>query len=470
MAELTMDKLVTLCKGRGFVFPSSEIYGGIANVWDYGPLGVELKNNIKREWWRYFVQESENSVGLDGAIFLNPKVWVASGHVGGFSDPKMDCKNCKTRHRADHILEKSTVKLAKSPDAMTDDEMQKIIADNQLKCPNCGKFDWTPVRQFNMMFKTYRGVLDTAKKEQTLTEEASDESTSLVFLRPETAQSQFVNFLNVQRSMRLKIPFGIGQIGKAFRNEITPGNFTFRTIECEQMEHQLFCHKNEAQKYYDFYKQHFMKFLTQTLGIKPENTRFKDHEKLSHYAKAACDIEYKFAFGWGELNGTHHRSEFDLTQHTKASGKNMEYTDPITNEKYVPTVIECTVGADRLALTVLTDAYHEDTVDGETRVVLRLKPSLAPYKAAILPLQKKGLTEKAEELYRTLQKQFMTTYDDAGSIGKRYRRQDEIGTPFCITVDYDTLTDNSVTIRERDTMKQTRIKIEEVETFIKKSL
>ena len=456
-----MDKLVALCKSRGFVFPASEIYGGFANCWDYGPLGVELKNNVKREWWRLFVQESENSVGLDGSILMNPKVWVASGHVGGFSDPKMDCKGCKTRHRADHIIEGGKLKkpLEKCPDDMTEEEMQQVINDNKLACPNCGKFDWTPIRQLSLMFKTSRGIVENAQGEN-----------DTVYLRPETAQSEFLNFQNVQRAMRLKVPFGIGQVGKSFRNEVTPGKFLFRPIEFEQMEHQWFCRAKDAMSYYNFYKEKATQFFTERLGLKKENLKFRDHEKLCHYAKAACDTDYKFAFGWGEINGTHHRSEFDLTQHAKHSGKSMEYTDPITNEKFIPTVIESCYGADRATLAVLNDAYNEEVVDGETRVVLKIKPSLAPYKAAILPLQKKGLSDRSEELFRTLQKQFMVTYDDAGSIGKRYRRQDEIGTPFCITVDYDTLKDNCVTIRERDTMKQTRIPLTELTGYIKEKL
>ena len=456
-----IDKLVALCKGRGFVFPSSEIYGGIANVWDYGPLGVELKNNIKREWWRFFVQESENSVGIDGSIFLNPRVWVASGHVGGFSDPLMDCRNCKARSRADKLaeefLEHSKIKSLKHPEAMTNTELEQFINENKIVCPKCGKLSWTPIRQFNMMFKTTRGTVE---------ENAID-----IYLRPETAQAQYVNFLNVQRSMRLKLPFGIGQIGKAFRNEITPGNFFFRTIEFEQMEHQLFCDASMAAKQYEQYKKLAWDFYTICLGLKPQNLRFRDHEKLVFYAKAACDIEYNYWFGWGELNGTHHRSTHDLSSHAKLCGHPQEYTDPNTGAKTTPTVIESSHGVDRAVLTVLCDAYDEENIstdpkNPDIRIVLRLKPSIAPYKVAVLPLQKKGLSEKAEELYRSLQKQFMATYDDAGSIGKRYRRQDEIGTPFCVTVDYDTLNDSCVTIRERDSMKQTRIKIEEVAQWI----
>jgi len=424
-----MDGIVALCKNRGFVFPGSEIYGGLANTWDYGPLGVELKNNIKREWWKYFVQQNDNSVGMDGGILLNPRVWVASGHVDGFSDPLMDCKACKTRHRADNI--------------------------KGNKCPSCGKSDWTDVRQFNLMFKTHRGVVE------------KDGQQDILYMRPETAQNQFVNFLNIQRSMRLKVPFGIGQIGKAFRNEITPGNFIFRTIEFEQMEHQLFCKKQDSMSFYESYKKKAMDFYTTRLGINSSHLRFKDHDQLSHYAQAACDAEYKFPFGFGEIGGTHHRGTYDLDNHAKNSGKSQEYTDPNTGEKFTPTVIESSHGCDRLFLAVIADAYHEEKLDdGETRIVLKFAPRLAPYKAAILPLQKKGLTDKAEEIYRSLCKSFMCTYDDTASIGKRYRRQDEIGTPFCITVDYDTLNDNCVTVRERDSMKQERIKISDLKGYI----
>jgi len=448
MENVTMDKLVALCKGRGFVFAGSEIYGGLANSWDYGPLGIELKENIKREWWKFFVQEAENSVGIDAGILMHPKVWEASGHVGGFSDPLMDCKGCKTRHRADNLIDVSS-KGAVTGDGWTHEQMQKYIDDKKINCPNCGKRDWTPIRNFNLMFKTHRGV--------------TEDSNSVIYLRPETAQGQYVNFGNVQRSMRLKVPFGIGQVGKAFRNEITPGNFIFRTLEFEQLEHQLFCKAADSDNYYLEYKKKIWDFYAERLGIDIKNMRYHDHENLVFYAKAAVDMQYKFCFGWKEINGTHHRSEYDLTQHTKFSGKDQSYTDPITNEKYIPTVIESSMGLTRALLVVLHDAYREEKLDdGEVRVVLKLKPSLAPYKVAVLPLQKKDLTDKSREVYRMLSKHFMTTYDDTASIGKRYRRQDEIGTPFCVTVDYDTLNDGCVTVRDRDSMKQERLSIGEL--------
>jgi len=424
----TIEKIVTLCKTKGFVFPGSEIYGGLANTWDYGPLGVELKNNIKREWWKFFVTSNTNSVGLDGGILLNPMVWKASGHVDGFSDPLMDCKSCKTRHRADHITNN--------------------------KCPICGKSDWTEIRQFNLMFKTTRGV--------------TEDATNTVYLRPESAQNQFVDFLNVQRSMRLKIPFGIGQIGKAFRNEITPGNFIFRTIEFEQMEHQLFCTEKESVKVYKEYKDKAMEFNSMRLGLNKKKLRFKDHDELAHYAKMACDLEFDFggSIGWGELGGTHHRGTFDLGNHNKFSGKSQEYTDPMTGEKFIPTVIESSHGCDRLFLACLFNAYCEEPDKDETRIVLKLHPRIAPYKVAILPLQKKEQGPKAMEIYRALCKEFPCTFDDTASIGKRYRRQDEIGTPFCVTVDFDTEKDDTVTVRDRDTMEQKRIKIQEIKDYV----
>jgi glycyl-tRNA synthetase len=452
---MEIEKIIALCKNRGFIFAGSEIYDGLANTWDYGPLGVELKNNIKSEWWAEFVLRNENSVGIDGGILMNRNVWVASGHVDGFSDPLMDCKSCKSRTRADKLIETHDPKI--SADGWGNDKLFDYIQKNGLKCPICGKIDWTPIRQFNLMFETHRGV--------------TADNTSQIFLRPETAQSEYINFQNVQRSMRLKLPFGIGQIGKAFRNEITPGNFTFRTVEFEQMEHQLFCHANDGMSEYEKYKQKTLAFYTDNLGLNKNNLRFRNHEKLVFYAKAACDMEYLFPFGWGEINGTHHRGVHDLSAHQKLSSKSMEYLDPFTNEKYIPTVIESSHGVDRLLLSVLCDAYNEEKIDDtDTRIVLKLKPNLAPYKVCILPLQKKGLTEFAEKIFRNLQKQFPTTYDDAGSIGKRYRRQDEIGTPLCITVDYDTLNDNSVTIRERDTMKQERIAITDLIPTIRQQI
>jgi glycyl-tRNA synthetase len=450
--SITMDKLVALCKGRGFVFAGSDIYGGLANSWDYGPLGVELKDNIKREWWKFFVQEADNSVGLDAGILMHPRVWEASGHVSGFSDPLMDCKGCKTRHRADNLIDVSS-NGKDNADSWTHEQMQKYIDDKKINCPNCGKREWTPIRNFNLMFKTHRGV--------------TDDSNSVIYLRPETAQGQYVNFLNVQRSMRLKLPFGIGQVGKAFRNEITPGNFIFRTLEFEQLEHQLFCRAEDSDKYYLEYKKKIWDFYVGRLGIDKNNLRYHDHDKLVFYAKAAVDMEYKFCFGWKEINGTHHRGTHDLTQHARFSEKDQSYTDPVTNEKYVPTIIESSMGLTRAFLVVLHDAYTEEVLDdGETRVVLRLKPSLAPYKVAVLPLQKKDLTDKAREVYRGLCKNFMATYDDTASIGKRYRRQDEIGTPFCVTVDYDTLTDGCVTVRDRDSMGQERVAIAELGAYL----
>jgi len=451
-----MEKLIALCKNRGFIFPGSEIYGGLANTWDYGPLGVELKNNIKREWWEYFVQQNDNSVGIDGGILLNPKVWVASGHVGGFSDPLMDCKSCKTRHRADKLIEEAS-KGKTNADFKPNEWLEKWVSDNGVKCPNCGKLDWTNIRQFNLMFKTNRGVVEDAS--------------SVVYLRPETAQNQFVNFMNVQRSMRLKIPFGIGQIGTAFRNEVTPGNFIFRTIEFEQMEHQLFCRSEESTRCYDEYKKKAMDFYINRLGLDAQKLRFKDHETLCHYASAACDMEFDFPFGWGEIGGTHHRGTHDLGSHTKHCGKAQEYTDPNTGEKFIPTVVESSHGLNRLLLAIIAHSYFEETLaDGDVRVVLKIAPRLAPYKVAVLPLQKKDLTEKSEQIYRNLCKTFMCTYDETASIGKRYRRQDEIGTPFCVTVDYDTLKDNCVTVRDRDTMQQQRIAIKDLEGFINERL
>ena len=453
MSNVTMDKIVNLCKNRGLIFQGSEIYGGMGNTWDYGPVGVELKNNIKKAWWQKVVQEKENVYGVDAAILMNPRVWDASGHTASFSDPKMDCKSCKTRHRADNLIEDYAAKnnLDVKPDAMSNEEMEKFIKDNKIKCPKCGNADFTEIKQFKLMFETHRGVVEG--------------DTDVVYLRPETAQGEYVNFLNIQRTMRAKVPFGIANIGKAFRNEITPGNFIFRTIEFEQMEHQMFCHEKDAMDYYEYYKKFSMDFF-KSLGIKPEKLRYKDHDKLAHYAKAACDVQYEFPFGWEELNGTHHRGTWDLTRHQEYSGKNMVYTDPYTNESFIPTVIEHTIGADRLTLVVLCDAYEEEKLEGgDTRVVMHFHPALAPYKVAILPLQK-NLSEKANEVYSLLSKHFMCTYDEAGSIGKRYRRQDEIGTPYCVTIDFETLENNTVTIRNRDTMEQIRLNIDELKNYI----
>ena len=448
------DKIVNLCKSRGIIFPGSDIYDGLANTWDYGPVGVELKNNIKRAWWKTFVQKSENSFGIDADIFMNSKVWDASGHTASFSDPKMDCKSCKTRHRADNLIEVHS-KGSVNPDTMTNEQMEAYIKEHHVCCPKCGKCDWTPIRNFNLMFSTSRGV--------------TDEGQNLIYLRPETAQGEFVNFLNVQRSMRAKVPFGIAQIGKAFRNEVTPGNFTFRTIEFEQMEHQWFCRADESMKYYNEFKQKAYDFLL-SLGFNPEHLRFHDHDKLAHYAKAACDIQYLYPIGWEELNGIHHRGDWDLSRHQEFSGKSMLYLDPYTNEKYIPNVVEYSIGADRLTLAVLCEAYDEEKLsDGETRVVMHFHPSIAPYKVAVLPLQK-NLSDKAREVYKILSNYFMVSYDEAGSIGKRYRRQDEIGTPMCVTIDFDTLDDNTVTIRDRDTMEQIRLNINELADYISKKV
>ena len=452
MAEtkITMEKIVNLCKSRGIIFPGSEIYGGMGNTWDYGPIGVEIKNNIKKCWWKKFVQESDNSFGVDAAILMNARVWDASGHTASFSDPKMDCKECKTRHRADNLIETHS-KGAVNPDVMTNEEMENYIKEHGVCCPKCGKSNFTPIRQFNLMFETSRGV--------------TEEGQNKIYLRPETAQGEFVNFLNVQRTTRAKVPFGIAQIGKAFRNEVTPGNFIFRTIEFEQMEHQFFCKEGTDGEYYEKYKQMAWNFLL-SLGFSADHIRFKDHDKLAHYAKAACDIQYLFPIGWSELNGIHNRTNYDLSRHQEYSGKNMLYTDPITNEKFIPYVVEYSIGADRLMLAVLSEAYEEQTLEnGETRVVMHFHPAVSAYKVAVLPLQK-NISEKAKELYKDLSKYFMVTYDEGGSIGKRYRRQDEIGTPYCVTIDFDTLEDNTVTIRDRDTMEQIRLPMDKVKEFI----
>jgi len=457
MEDLTMQQLVAYCKNRGFVFAGSEIYGGLANTWDYGPLGVELKNNIKRAWWDYFVTKNDNSFGLDCAILMNPRVWEASGHVQSFSDPKMDCKNCKTRHRADSLIEeynrKNGVEMA--VDLMSKEEMFKYIVEHKIKCPNCGVCDFTEIKNFNLMFQTKRGV----------TEDSGD----VIYLRPETCQGEYVNFLNVQRAMRAKIPFGIGQIGKSFRNEITPGNFIFRTIEFEQMEYQLFCKPGEDEKYFEEYKEKVMEFY-KSLGLPAEKLKFKGHDKLAFYAKSATDILFHFPFGFEELNGIHNRTNYDLSRHQEFSGKNLNYVDPVTNEKFIPYIIEFSVGADRLFLTIIASAYTEEKLsDGETRIVLKIKPSLAPVKVAVLPLQK-DLSEKATSVFKTLQRDFVCNYDESGSIGKRYRRHDEIGTPCCVTVDFDTLSDESVTVRDRDTMAQERIKIADLKKYLNKKI
>ncbi len=460
MAELTMDKLVALCKGRGFIYAGSEIYGGLANTWDYGPLGVELKNNVKKAWWKKFVQENTLNVGLDSAILMNPNVWVASGHVGGFSDPLMDCKSCKTRHRADNLIEDyiARKKLDLTIAGWTNEQMEKYIADSKIPCPNCGKCDFTGVRQFNLMFKTFQGV--------------TEDSTNTVYLRPETAQGIFVNFQNVQRTSRMKVPFGIGQIGKSFRNEITPGNFIFRVREFEQMELEFFCKPGTDLEWFGYWKE-FCKNWLLGLGIKEDRLKLRDHdpEELSHYSNATTDFEFKFPFGWGELWGIADRTDFDLNAHSKVSGKNLDYTDPITNEKYVPYVIEPSLGVERMVLALLCNAYEEEELEGgDSRVVMHFHPAIAPYKVAVLPLQKKALGEKSEEIFRNLSKKFSATYDETASIGKRYRRQDEIGTPYCVTVDFDTLEDNCVTVRERDSMQQERIAIADLEEYLAKRL
>ncbi|HIU40705.1 MAG TPA: glycine--tRNA ligase [Candidatus Aphodocola excrementigallinarum] len=454
MKDLTMDKIVNLCKQYGFVFPGSEIYDGFANTWDFGPVGVELKNNIKKAWWKRFVQEDMTTYGVDAAILMNPKVWVASGHVGSFSDPKMDCKKCKQRFRADNLIEEhSNGKVA--AEAMTNEEMEKYINDNHITCPNCGGFDWTPIKQFKLMFETSRGTVEGEK--------------DTVYLRPETCQGEYVNFLNVQRTMRAKLPFAIAQIGKSFRNEITPGNFLFRTIEFEQMELQKFCKQEESMNFYEDYKKRALDFV-KDLGLSEDKLRYHDHDKLAHYAKAACDIQYKFPIGWEELNGIHHRGTWDLSRHSEFSGKKMEYQDPETNEKYIPNVIEYSIGADRLTLAILCEAYDEEKLDNDTREVMHFNPAIAPYKVAILPLVKKYHSNKAKELFNVFAKKFMTSYDETGSIGKRYRRQDVIGTPFCITVDDETLNNNTVTIRDRDTMKQITLSIHDAIKYIQEKI
>ena len=454
MEKLTMEKITNICKTYGFIFQGSEIYDGLANTWDYGPLGVRLKNNIKDAWRKRFVQENDNSYELDAAILMHPKVWEASGHVGGFSDPLLDCRECKTRHRADNLI--NDFAGDSRGDVMSHEEMIKYINENKVPCPKCGKTNFTDIREFNLMFETYRGVTNDNK--------------SVIYLRPENAQGEYVDFLNVQRTMRAKVPFGIGQIGKAFRNEITPGNFTFRTIEFEQMEHQLFCKPGTDIEIYNHYKEYAKKFFND-LGLPNDKLRFHDHEKLVFYASAACDIEYLFPFGYGEINGTHDRTDYDLSQHQKFSGKSMEYLDPETNEKYIPYVVESTVGCDRAVLAVLCEAYEEESLEnGTTREVMHFIPALAPYKVAVLPLVKKIHREKAEEIYKNLSKYFMTSYDENGNIGKRYRRQDVIGTPFCITIEDETINSNTVTIRDRDTMKQITLNVDDVVKYIEEKI
>ncbi|RXJ02859.1 glycine--tRNA ligase [Anaerobacillus alkaliphilus] len=455
MSKVTMDQIVSHAKHRGFIFPGSEIYGGLANTWDYGPLGVELKNNVKKAWWQKFIQESPYNVGLDAAILMNPRTWEASGHIGNFNDPMIDCKKCKARHRADKIIEIAldAKGIEMVVDGLSFEKMEELIHEHNIACPDCGAMDYTSIRQFNLMFKTFQGVTET--------------STNEIFLRPETAQGIFVNFKNVQRTMRKKLPFGIGQIGKSFRNEITPGNFTFRTREFEQMELEFFCKPGEELKWFDFWKEEADKWLS-GLGLSKENVRMRDHadDELSHYSNATTDFEYKFPFGWGELWGVASRTDFDLKQHMEFSGEDFNYLDQETNERYIPYCIEPSLGADRVTLAFLIDAYKEEELeDGTSRTVMQLHPALAPFKAAVLPLSKK-LSEGANAVFADLAKHFMVDYDEAGSIGKRYRRHDEIGTPFCITYDFDSQEDNMVTVRDRDTMEQTRVAIAELKSFL----
>ena len=457
--EKSMETVVALCKGRGFVYAGSEIYGGLANAWDYGPLGVELKNNIKRAWWKKFVQESPYNVGLDSAILMNTETWVASGHLGGFSDPLMDCRQCKTRHRADKLIEDFVAEnaLSDNPASMSDSEMQEYIKEKGIVCPNCGSGNFTDIRKFNLMFKTFQGV--------------TEDSTNTLYLRPETAQGIFVNFNNIQRTTRKKLPFGVGQIGKSFRNEITPGNFIFRIREFEQMELEFFCKPGTDLKWFDYWRSYCRDWLI-GLGIDEASLRLRDHDKqeLAFYSKATTDFEFMFPFGWGELWGIADRTDYDLKQHADHSGKPLEYFDPETNERYIPYVIEPSLGADRVTLAFLCNAYDEEIDEKcEKRVVLRLHPALAPFKAAVLPLSKK-LSDKAIEIKNMLSSDFMVDFDEAGSIGKRYRREDEIGTPICITYDFESENDNCVTVRDRDTMEQQRIPVSELKGYIESKI
>jgi len=455
MSEFSFEKIVNHVRTSGFVYQGSEIYNGLANAWDYGPLGVELKNNIKKLWWKKFVQENPYNVGLDSAILMNPNVWVASGHLATFADPLMDCKQCKTRHRADKLVEEFDPSV--NAGAMSDEELEKFIKEHNIACPDCGSHNFSSIRKFNMMFKTFQGVLEDSK--------------STIYLRPETAQGIFVNFKNVQRTSRKKVPFGIAQIGKSFRNEITPGNFIFRTREFEQMELEFFCRPGEDLKWYDYWKDYCMNFV-RSLGVREENLRLREHakEELCFYSKGTSDIEYKFPFGWGEVWGIADRTDYDLSQHAKHSGTSFEYIDPSDNSRYVPNCVEPSVGVERLVLVTMCEAYREEIVkEDDTRIVMKLHPFVAPYKACIMPLSKQ-LSDKALEIYSSLSKKFMIEYDEAGSIGKRYRRQDAIGTPMCITVDFDTESDDSVTIRDRDTMEQVRVKISDLEKYIEEKI
>ena len=454
MEKLTMEKLVNYCKQYGFIFQGSEIYGGLANTWDYGPLGSRLKNNIKDSWRKRFIQERPNAYEVDAAILMHPRVWEASGHVASFSDPLIDCKHCKSRQRTDNLIDDFNPDA--HADGMTEEEMMSYIREHKVPCPKCGKSDWTDIRQFKLMFETKRGVVEDGK--------------NLVYLRPENAQGEYVNFLNVQRTMRAKLPFSIGQIGKAFRNEITPGNFTFRTIEFEQMEYQTFCKEGTDSDLYKYFKEYGKKYFMD-LGIAEEKLRYHDHEKLAHYAKEACDIEYNFCFGWGEVNGTHNRTNYDLSRHQEYSTVSQEYLDPETNEKFVPYIIESTYGCDRTTLAILDNSYTvEELENGETREVMKFIPYLAPYKVCVLPLAKKYHSKKAIEIYNELSKHFMTTYDESGSIGKRYRRSDAIGTPWCVTVDDETINNGTVTVRDRDTMEQITLKTDDVVDYVTKRI
>lgn len=452
--SITMDELIAYCNRYGFIFQGSEIYGGLANTWDYGPLGTRLKNNIIDAWRYFFIQKRKNSYELDSAILMNSTVWKASGHLDGFSDPLLDCKECKTRHRADNLI--NDFDEYSNADAMTHEEMLEYIKKHKVPCPKCGKSNFTDIRQFNLMFETKRGV--------------TDDSSNKVYLRPENAQGEYVNFLNVLRTMRTKLPFSIGQIGKAFRNEITPKNFIFRTIEFEQMEYQTFCKKGDDEELYEYFKQYGLEFF-KFVGLSSERMRFHDHEKLAFYAKAACDIEYLFPFGWGEINGTHNRTDYDLSKHQEFSGKSLEYLDTETNEKFIPYVIESTYGLGRLVLAVLCECLEEEELeDGETRQVLRIKESLAPIKVNVLPLHKKKHSDKAQSIYEELSKHMMTSYDESGNIGRRYRRGDAIGTPYAVTIDDDTLNNNTVTVRHRDSMAQEKVNVDELVEFLLKNL
>jgi glycyl-tRNA synthetase len=454
MAKITMDKMVNLCKQYGFIFQGSEIYGGLANTWDYGPLGAKLKNNVKDSWRNYFIRKRVNAYEIDADILMHPRVWEASGHTSSFSDPLVDCKECKTRHRADNLINDFDAKA--DADGMTYDEMNDYISTHKVPCPKCGKSNFTPIRDFNLMFETYRGVVKDGK--------------NIVYLRPENAQGEYVNYLNVKRTTRSNLPFSIGQIGKAFRNEITPGNFTFRTIEFEQMEYQTFCKPGTDSETYEYFKEYALNYFL-SLGIGKEDLRFKDHEKLAHYAKEACDIEYKFPFGFGEINGTHNRTDYDLSRHQEYSGESMEYIDPITNERYIPYIVESTVGTDRLTLALLFNSYKEETLeDGKIREYMAFKPALAPYKVAVLPLMKKIHNQKALELYDKLTDYFDVSYDASGSVGKRYHRQDIMGTPYCVTIDNDTMENNTVTVRDRDTMKQDVVEVSKLVEYLMNKL